>query len=87
MYSQRVLLDLGLVVETSLGDAGKFYYPTPTNLSYFMVLHDTDAFAGARADYREIIFDLRARPRQRRVLESPSVVAEVDVDLTVPAPS
>jgi hypothetical protein len=82
-HSQRVLLDVGLEVETRLGDRGRFYYPTPTSLSFFMVLPDTEGFAGARPDYRRTILDLRARPRQHRRLESPRLTAEIEVDLTI----
>jgi len=41
---------------------GTFRYPTPDDLSYFMILRDTTTFEHATPAYRETIFDLRARP-------------------------
>lgn len=81
-YTVQTATDLGLVIERSLGDEGTFRYPTPDNLSYFVVLRDTATFEHATPAYRETIFDLRARPRQHRTVDTGRLTFDIDVDLS-----
>ncbi|MGH3995170.1 MAG: hypothetical protein ACRDSN_22235, partial [Pseudonocardiaceae bacterium] len=80
-YTVRTATDLGLVIERSLGDDGTFRYPTPDNLSYFVVLPDTATFEHALPAYRDTILDLRARPRQHRTVDAGRRTLAIDVDL------
>lgn len=88
-YTLRPFQELGYVVEASLGDGGNFIYPSPDRNAFFIALRDTRTFADATSENRELMFDLLRRPRQRRRLESPQAVLDIDIDLrspeTVPA--
>lgn len=86
-YTLSMLIDLGLRVERRLGDDGTFYYPTPDNLSFFMVLPDTGDLGHALPACRRSILDLRARPRQRRTIDVRGGRMEVDIDLRLTAMS
>ena len=81
-YTVKTATDLGLVIERSLGDEGTFRYPTPDNLSYFVVLRDTATFEHANPAYRETIFDLRANPQQHRTVDAGRFKFDIDVDLS-----
>jgi hypothetical protein len=81
-YTVKTATDLGLVIERGLGDNGKFRYPTPDDLSYFMVLRDPATFEHATPAYRETILDLRARPQQHRTMDAGRLTFDIDVDLS-----
>lgn len=83
-YTVKTATDLGLVIERSLGDQGSFHYPTPGNVSYFVVLRDTTTFEHANLTYRETILDLRARPQQHRTVNAGRFIFDIDVDLSAP---
>jgi hypothetical protein len=80
-YTLAAMHEIGCVLERSLGEEGTFTYPTPERTSYFMTVRDTHTCADATPEYRDLIFDLRRRLRQHRVLESPHAVLDVEVDL------
>lgn len=80
-YTLAAFQDLGYVIERSLGAEGTFIYPSPERTAYFLALRDTLTFADATAESRDMIFDLRRRPRQHRVLASPHAVLDLEMDL------
>ncbi len=84
LYTLRPFQELGYVVETRFGDAGTFIYPSPDRNAFFIALRDTHTFADATSERRDLILDLRRRPRQSRRLESPQAVLDVDIDLRLP---
>lgn len=83
-YTLRAFQELGYVIETSLGAAGTFIYPSPDRSAFFLALRDTRTFADATSERRDLILDLLRRPRQRRMLESPQALLDIDVDLQLP---
>lgn len=83
-YMTATLRKLGCVVERSLGDAGTFRYPAPDRTSCVWIVRDTHTMADATPEYRGLTFDLRERPRQRRRLESPQAVLDLEIDVNLP---
>lgn len=66
------------------GFPGTFIYPSPDRNAFFIALRDTRTFADATSERRDLTLDLLRRPRQRRRLESPQAVLDVDIDLRLP---
>jgi hypothetical protein len=84
-HTIAMTLGIGLVIETSFGHHGTFYYPTPDNLSFFCVMDDTESLHDASPPLRATALDLRARPRQLRTVASEIATIAVEVDIEVSA--
>lgn len=85
-YTLNTAIALGMTIEPTLGDHGTFHYPTPDNLSFFVVLPDTSTLERTTPTYRDTILDLRAHPRQHRTITTDSHTIEIEIDLSLERP-
>ncbi|POY35219.1 hypothetical protein C3K47_16715 [Solitalea longa] len=74
---------VGAVVERTLGNNGLFYYPKDDLIATAMILADCDTLVNADASERELIYDLRATPIQKRVERGPKGQFELNYDILI----
>lgn len=75
--------NLGFEIEESIGNKGKFEYPTPDLIATVLVLKDIKTLKKANYKERNDIFSLRKNPTQKRIEKGPKGIIEVEYDLII----
>jgi len=74
---------IGFKVEESVGNRGEFAYPKPDLIATVLVLNDIMNLENAIKEEKEVIFNLREHPIQKRIENGPKGIIEVEYDLVV----
>jgi hypothetical protein len=74
---------LGFVLEESVGNKGRFEYPTPDLIATVLVLKDIETLKNANYQERKDILSLRENPIQTRTENGPKGNMEVEYNLLV----
>lgn len=74
---------LGFVIEESIGNKGKFEYPTPDLIATILVLKDINTLKNANFQERIDILNLRKNPVQTRTENGPKGIMEVEYNLII----
>ena len=74
---------LGFVIEESVGNKGRFQYPTPDLIATILVLKDIDTLRNADYKERIDILSLRENPVQTRTENGPKGIMEVEYNLII----
>jgi hypothetical protein len=85
VHTLPIVTEYGILVETSFADQGRFYYPTPDNLSFLAVNPDAWSMETATPFARDAVHELRARPHQTMVQHTGRYTIEADLDLEIVA--
>ena len=80
-WTIQMVQNVGFTPETSVGDNGKFMYPTPDLIATVCVVKDVYTLKTALKEERDDIFDLRKNPVQKKTENGPKGVIEVEYNL------
>lgn len=80
-FTVQMVRNVGFVVETSLGNEGKFEYPKPDMLATLLVCNDLDILQAAQESDRLDVFSLRESPRQIRTEIGPKGHLNIEYQL------
>lgn len=84
-WTVNMVLRAGFTIEESLGDKGRFNYPTPDLIATVCTVKDIKTLRNADKTERDIIFDLRKNPKQKKTESDPKGgLIEVEYDLIMP---
>jgi hypothetical protein len=87
VHTLPIAVEFGMLVESRLADQGRFYYPTPDNLSFLAVNPDSESMETATPRARAAVHDLRLRPRQQILQQTGryTIDAELELDTVMPS--
>lgn len=75
----------GYEIERSIGQDGYFYYPKHGLKAWAIILKDPATVKSALPEVRNLIFDLRHHPVQKRIIEKENCILDIDFKLKLPA--
>jgi hypothetical protein len=75
---------MGCIVNKSLGEKGKFYYPKEDLVATALILPDVNTLENADEVNKKSIFDLRLNPQQKKTEVGLKGNLEVEYDLIIP---
>jgi hypothetical protein len=83
-YTLPMFTKAGFVINTSLGDHGKFLYPNENNVAQVVGILNAMRLETANPYDREQMLNLRQFPRQIRMEEGPKGTMEIEYDMVIP---
>ena len=75
---------IGFVVDNSLGDRGKFFYPNEHFISRVLGMIDTTSLNTADPEYKKIILNLRRKPIQTKIEKVRDIPLKINYNLILP---
>ncbi len=73
--------EMGFIVEESIGLNGTFEYPRPDLIATVLTLKDLESLHHANSSERNVIFNLRENPIQKKNEKGPKGIFEIEYDL------